>query len=208
MKGLLTRVFFYKNRHYPVFPSKAPEPTPIPCGKCNLFTHTTDTCTTPTKCNKCGGTHSTLRCTSTLPAKCAACGSTDHEAWSRKCPNHPKVPVAGLPITRLKPINTKTENLPKELISSRIHAPLTIHDHIVNCYNDKLNNSKISNRDELLAKLNKRFINNFSIATTVVFSGSFFYVLMFDMHAPNSQSPTKPTHGMTQAILDNNHGRT
>lgn len=60
---LLGEGIYYRCRHYAVEPSRAPAPTPTPCAKCSLYTHTTAQCTTPTKCLKCGDAHATPLCT-------------------------------------------------------------------------------------------------------------------------------------------------
>lgn len=58
-----------------------------------------------------------------------------------------------------------------------------------------MNKPKNTNRDELLKKLKKRFIQLYNIDTTVAFSGNRIYILMFDLDQPNSDSPTEPIQG-------------
>ena len=74
---------------------------------------------------------------------------------------------------------------------SRIHAPITIHDTVINTYINELNDPKNINREELLVKLRKKFINNYSIDTTAVFSGNRVYILMFELDSQDI-SPTEP----------------
>lgn len=62
---------------------------------------------------------------------------------------------------------------------------------IINTYIRKLNKPKNINREELLYKLKKRFITEYKIGTTAVFSGNRLYILMFDMEDPNKPSPTE-----------------
>ena len=79
----------------------------------------------------------------------------------------------------VKNINKKTreiEDLTKKM--TRIHTHITIHDDIVNTYCRKLNKPKNTNRNELLHKIKKRFISQYNVDTTVVFTGNRFYVLM------------------------------
>lgn len=120
---LLNEGLFFKNRHYPVYPSKAPEPSPIPCAKCALYTHTTDKCPSPITCRKCLGKHHTDACTSPLNPKCAACNSEEHQAWSSKCPKNQKgllkeYPTQGSSLSTKKPMNL-TQKSP--LIIEYIH---------------------------------------------------------------------------------------
>lgn len=193
---LLNEGLFFKNRHYPIYPSKAPEPSPIPCAKCSLYTHSTDKCPSPITCRKCQGKHHTDACTSPLPPKCAACNSDEHQAWSSKCPKKPKGPIEGIPNARIKSINKKTHELdPKITSNNRIHTSMTYHDHIVETYNTKINKDN-TDRHELLLKLKKRFLYLYNIDTTVVFSGNRMYILMFDLNeSQNKESPTEPTEG-------------
>lgn len=205
-ESLLNNGLFYLNRHYLVYPSHPPEPTPIPCGKCFQFNHTTDNCTETPKCSKCQGSHRMTNCKSNNKPKCLACGAEDHLAWSTKCPKHPKKPIEGIPNTNIKPLNKKTreiEELSKK--TNRIHAPISVHDDIINTYCRKLNNPKNKDRNELIAKLKRRFINQYNIDTTIVFSGNRFYILMFDMDDPEEPSPTEPVNnnGSRQIQIDN-----
>lgn len=193
---LLKEGFYYKCRHYPVFSSLPPQPVPIPCGKCSLFTHTTENCNTPLQCDKCKGNHKTNKCTSPLPSTCKACGSTEHEAWSMKCPKRPIKPIAGIPNVRIKSNNKRSPEVNKRIRNkSRIHNAYTTHDFIVDTYINKLNNPKNTNRQELLNKLKKRFIESHNIDTTTVFSGNKIYILMFDLDKENSNTATEPKEG-------------
>lgn len=201
---VLSDGIFFKYRHYRAFPSKSPPPISIPCAKCGLFVHTTDKCQAAVKCNKCDGNHSTSKCTSPLPIKCAACGANDHSAWSTKCPKHPKEPVPGLPLSKIRPVNKKSFEMPSNVTSqSRIHAPITTHDLIVNTYIKELNNPIHFNRDEILSKLKRRFIESFKIDTTAVFSGNYVYIFMFDLLDPSAISPTEPNNVGSQVIIRN-----
>lgn len=197
---LLNDGMFFKNRRYLVYASHPPNPTPIPCSKCYQFDHITEKCNQQIKCNKCQGTHKTANCKTNLPPKCSACGSEEHLAWSAKCPKHPKKPIEGIPNVTIKPLNKKTRDI-EEICkkNNRIHAPLTVHDDIINTYIRKLNKPKHTNRDELLSKLKKRFLSQYKIDTTAVFSGNRVYILMFDVEDPNEPSPTEP--------IDNNTNR-
>ena len=200
---VLNEGIFYMCRHYPAYPSKPPPPLPVPCAKCNLFTHITANCDTPVKCDKCNGSHSTSKCSSTLPIKCSSCNSSDHPPWSTKCPNHPKVAVSGLPTTKIKNINKRSSELPANLTTSRIHTPITVHDHIIDTYTTEINDNKLTNRDELIRKLQQRFLDLYKIETTAVFSGSRLYVLMFDILENKPSSPTQPNSQATQIIVQN-----
>lgn len=190
---LLNNGLFYLNRHYLVYPSHPPDPTPIPCGKCLQFDHTTDNCKSSPKCSKCQGSHKMSQCRTNSAPKCLACGAEDHLAWSLKCPKHPKKPIEGIPNTSIKLLNRKTrdiEELSKK--TKRIHAPISMHDDIINTYLRKINKPKNVNRNELLLKLKKRFINQYNVDTTAVFSGNRVYILMFDMDDLDEPSPTEP----------------
>lgn len=202
---LLNEGMFFKNRHYLVFPSHPPDPTPMPCSKCHQFDHTSENCTQQLKCSKCQGTHKTANCKTNLPPKCTACGAEDHLAWSTKCPRHPKKPIEGIPNVTIKPLNRKSREIEEiHKKSSRIHAPITTHDDIINTYIRKLNKPKNINREELLYKLKKRFMSQYKIDTTAVFSGNRVYILMFDMDEPNEPSPTEPvdTNNIRQVQLE------
>jgi predicted molibdopterin-dependent oxidoreductase YjgC len=75
---------------------------------------------------------------------------------------------------------------------------------IIDTYIDKINNPKHTNREELIQKLRKKFIKQYNIDTSAVFSGNRLYSLMFDIISPQSISPTDPTHGTgTQIHVDN-----
>lgn len=189
-----------------VFPSHAPEPTPVPCSKCWMFDHTTENCKSLPKCSKCQGSHKMSQCKSTNTPKCTSCYAEDHLAWSIKCPNHPRKPIEGIPNVNVKNINKKTreiENLTKKM--TRIHSHITIHDDIVNTYCRKLNKPKNTNRNELLHKIKKRFISQYNVDTTVVFTGNRFYVLLFDLEDPEEPSPTEPINSKnnSQIHVDN-----
>jgi len=88
---------------------------------------------------------------------------------------------------------------PEKTTNSKIHAPVTVHDLIINTYINKLNKPKNINREELLNKLKARFINEYNIYTTAVISGHRLYVLMFDLDQPDSQSLTEPTQGVNNS---------
>ncbi|XP_044758598.1 uncharacterized protein LOC123316536 [Coccinella septempunctata] len=108
---LLNNGLFYLNRHYLVYPSHPPEPTPIPCGKCFQFDHITENCKSSPKCSKCQGSHKMSQCRTNNTPKCLACGAEDHLAWSLKCPKHPKKPIEGIPNTNIKLLNRKTRDI-------------------------------------------------------------------------------------------------
>lgn len=190
---LLSNGLFFKNRHYAVYPSNPPDPTPIPCNICLRFDHTTNQCNNTPKCTKCQGIHKTTTCKSKEPPKCLACGDDSHQAWSLKCPRHPKKPIDGIPNAIIKPLNRKSRNIedPKKKLT-RIHSSITIHDVIINTYIRKINKPKNIDREELIQKLKKRFMNEYNIDTTAIFSGNRIYILMFDMEDPEGDSPTEP----------------
>lgn len=192
---LLNNGLFYKNRHYPVYPSNPPEPTPIPCNICLKFDHTTEKCSNTPLCTKCQGPHKTSMCKSKEPPKCSSCGDENHQAWSLKCPRHPKKPIEGIPNVNIKPLNKKSKDIEESSKKQkRIHSSVTIHDIIINTYIRKLNKPKNINREELLQKLKRRFINEYNVDTTAVFSGNRIYILMFDIEDPEADSPTEPVH--------------
>lgn len=194
---LLHEGIFYKNQHYPAYPSNPPSPIPVPCSKCSSFTHTTEQCTTNVKCLKCQGSHPTIKCTSPLPVTCAACGSHEHVPWSIQCPKRPKKPIEGIPNTKIKCINKKTDELDNKITrNSRIHTPITPHDYIINKYLSKINKPKYTDRQELIKTLRNRFIEQFNIETSVHFTGNRIYILMFDLTDRDSESPTQPTEGV------------
>lgn len=187
---LLSHGFYFKYRHYPVYPSKPPAPLPQPCKKCLSFDHASENCISPRKCTKCFGTHADNKCTSTLPPKCTGCGSLEHQAWSLQCPKRPTQPLEGIPNIPIKSINKKSNELPKDIQKSRIHSPITLHDLIINSYTNELNEDKTSNREDLILKLRKRFVANYNVDTVAVFSGSRVYILMFDL-ITGENSPTE-----------------
>lgn len=193
---LINNGLFYKNRHYPVYPSIPPKPVPIPCNKCSQFDHITEKCTNPITCEKCKENHHTNKCTTNFSPKCLACGAEDHKAWSFKCPKRPTQPIEGIPNTTIRSLNKKSSEIALEKkADTKIHSPVTIHDLIINTYVTKINKPKHVNREELLQKLRKKFVQLYNIDTTVVFSGNRMYVLMFDLDKPLSISPTEPLHG-------------
>lgn len=203
-ENLLNNGLFYLNRHYLVYPSHPPDPTPIPCGKCLQFDHTTENCKSPPKCSKCQGPHKMSQCRTNNTPKCLACGAEDHLAWSLKCPKHPKKPIEGIPNTIIKIMNRKTrdiEDLSKK--TKRIHAPISMHDDIINTYLRKINKPKNINRNELLLKLKKRFINQYNVDTTAVFWGNKVYVLMFDLDDPEEPSPTESMYNNLNIHVEN-----
>ena len=202
---LLTEGLFFNYRHYPVYPSKPPPPTPQPCSKCLAFDHTTEACSTPIKCSKCLGTHSSNKCSSTLPPKCTSCGSEEHQAWSFKCPNRPKAPIDGIPNVQIKSLNKKSHEVSEKNKNHRIHSPVTIHDTIINTYINEINDPINKSREELLIKLRKRFINNFNVDTTAVFSGNRVYILIFEMDTQDPYSPTEPTNSPTNQSTNVQH---
>lgn len=198
-EALLNHGMFYKNRHYAVYTATPPPPLPLPCAKCQQYTHQTMDCKTPTKCSKCGGNHQDNKCTSHLPPKCLACQSESHSAWSTKCPKRPTKPIEGIPNVPIRSVNKKSLDIDtKTTKNNKIHTPITIHDHIINTYMDKLNSPKHPNRNELLLKLKKKFIRDYNIDTVPVFSYNRVYIVMFDLNEPGSISPTEPTTGSTQ----------
>lgn len=202
---LLAAGLFYKCRHYPVFPSTPPEPIPVPCARCNEFTHTTINCKSVTICNKCKGNHHTNSCTSPLPISCTACGEKDHVAWSIKCPKRPTKPIDGIPNVKIKSINKKSHQIkPSITKNNRVHTPITIHDNIIDTYIQKLNNPKNTDRQQLINKLKMRFIEAHNIDTTAVFSGNRLYILMFDLNEENSVVATEPIEG-TQILATNDN---
>lgn len=190
---LINEGIFYKSRHYAIYPSRPPPPAPLPCNKCLEFTHKTENCEYSVKCHKCQGKHATSKCLSSLPPKCVSCGSEQHQAWSFQCPKRPTKAIEGIPNLPTKTINKKSRQISDATKQkSRIHTPITIHDMIVNTYVEKLNKPKNTNREELIAKLKKKFIQEYNVETTVSFVGNnWIYILMFDLENENSQSPTE-----------------
>lgn len=63
---------------------------------------------------------------------------------------------------------------------------------MINTYLRKLNKPKNTNREELLIKLRRRFINQYNIDTITVFSGNRVYIMMFDIEDPEEPTPTEP----------------
>lgn len=78
---------------------------------------------------------------------------------------------------------------------------MTIHDLIIDTYIYKLNKINNNNRDELIAKLRKRFIAQYSIDTVAHFSGNRLYLLMFDLESPSTPSATQPIQGSNNAQI-------
>lgn len=151
----------------------------------------------PQKCLKCGENHATTKCTTSLLPKCKSCGSEDHQAWSFKCPNRPTAPIQGLPNIPIRTLNKKSheiDNVNKK--TSRIHSSITVHDIIINKYINKLNKPHNTNRQEVIEKLRKRFIDEYNVETSVTFvGGNKIYILMFDMDNKDFNSLTEPTTG-------------
>ena len=205
-KLLSAGYLFLKNRAYSVIPSNPPKPIPQACGKCASFEHTTVNCSEPRKCSKCLGPHDTSLCSSLLPTRCIACNSDDHSSWSLKCPRRPTTPIPGIPNVPIVNINKKSNELEKKTTESRIHAPLTMHDFVLHTITLEINHPAVTNREELLKRLRKRFIQDFQIDTQVVFSGNRMYVLMFDLLAPNTDSPTETNDNTKQFIATNEDG--
>lgn len=200
------RAVHFLGRVFRIIESKPPAPVPAPCSRCNLFDHRTEECKKPVKCNKCQGPHPTTACKSPLPVKCAACNSEEHAAWSMRCPRRPTAPIEGIPNVKVKCLNKRTaEVTPTVAAESRIHNPITTHDHIINKYKHQLNKTTNINREELLKKLRKRFLDEFDIDTSVVFFGNHMYILMFDMLLPNRNSPTEPQDQLKQTVTNVEH---
>lgn len=196
---LLAEGLFFKYKHYMVIPSNPPPPVPKPCAKCSSFDHITEKCKNPTKCSKCNGPHTDTKCTSPLLPKCRSCGSEEHQAWSYKCPNRPRAPIQGVPNVPIKAINKKSSEVSMTNKGSRIHQPLTLHDTIITTYLNEINNPTNINRQELLIRLRKRFVDNHNVDTVAVFSGNKIYILMFDLeHSDPHHSPTEPTDSSIQ----------
>lgn len=199
---LLNNGLFYKNRHYAIHTAAPPQPVPLPCNRCQQYNHKTEDCTSPVKCTKCGGNHPDNKCPTQLPPKCVSCQSEEHAAWSSKCPKRPSQPIVGIPNIPIKSINKKSNEMDqKSTRNNRIHSPITVHDFIINTYIDKINKPQNTNREELLVKLKRKFIRNYNIDTTPVFSYNRLYILMFDLNNPESDSPTEPTPGNIQVQI-------
>lgn len=199
---LINEGLFFKNRHYPIYESSPPKPAPLPCKRCLQFTHRTEECTAPVKCDKCGESHNTNKCTKEMPARCRSCNATDHQAWAFKCPKRPTGPIEGIPNIPISTLNKKSHEIDQDLKKDRkIHSPITIHDHIINTYVRKLNKPKHINREELIQKLKKRFIWEYNIDTSLVFpGGSKVYIFMFDLDSPDQNSPTEPIQGKISSV--------
>ncbi|XP_066153270.1 uncharacterized protein [Euwallacea fornicatus] len=194
----------FLGRVFRIVESKPPAPIPAPCGRCSQFDHRTEDCRTPTKCSKCQGPHSTASCESTLPVRCTSCHAEDHAAWSMKCPNRPTAPINGIPNVKIKCLNRRTAEVSKAITeNSRIHMPITTHDHIINKYKHQINKTSNTNREELLKKLRKQFIDDFGIDTSVVFFGNHTYILMIDLLLPSRSSHTEPYHDQLRQTITN-----
>lgn len=154
---LLNEGIYFKHRHYPVYTSPPPAPIPVPCAKCMEYTQTTANCTNPIKCTKCFGTHHTNSFNSPLPPKCRACQSEDYHVWSMKCPKRPTASIEGIPNAKIRSLNKPSAKIdPKLVKQSRIHKPITIHDHIVTTYLNKLNKRQNTNRPKLTEEGRKK----------------------------------------------------
>lgn len=200
------RTVHFLGRVFRIVDSKPPDPVPAPCSKCNLFDHRTEDCKKPPKCNRCQGPHSTTSCKSPLPIKCTACNSEDHAAWSMKCPRRPTAPIEGIPNVRVKCLNKRTSDIAATVtVQSRIHTPITTHDYIINKYKHQLNKTTNTNREELLKKMRKQFMDDFDVDTSVVFFGNHMYILMFDMLIPTRNSPTEPHDQLKQTVTNIEH---
>lgn len=205
-KLMSDRAVHFLGRMYRIIESKPPEPIPAPCSRCSSFEHRTEDCKKPAKCSKCQGNHQTSTCTSPLPVKCTACNAEDHAAWSLKCPRRPTAPIEGIPNVKVKCHNKKTAEVSEALTKdSRVHSPITTHDFIINKYKHQINKTNNNNREELLKKIKKQFIEDFNIDTTAVFFGNHMYILMFDLLLPNRISPTEPFEQLRQTITNAEH---
>lgn len=194
---LIKEGIFFKCRHYTAKPSYPPDPIPIPCAKCSQFTHTTIKCNSPIICSKCGQEHKESDCTTSLPPRCSACQSTEHVAWSLKCPKRPVKPIEGIPNIKIRSINKKTADMDIEKVGkSRIHRAITIHDHIIETYINKINKPKNTERQQLIQKLQRRFIDNYNISTVPTFVGNRLYILMIDLENENKTVDTEPAEGV------------
>lgn len=190
-------------RIYRVTESKPPKPIPVPCGRCCSFQHTTEKCNTPPKCTKCLGPHNSNNCKSPLPIKCLACNEEGHAAWSIKCPKRPTEPINGLPNVKIRCTNKTSKELPPETTrNNRIHEPITTHDYIINKYKLNLNKTENIDREAIIKKLRRRFVEDFNIDTSVVFFGNSMYILMFDLLHTERNSPTEPKDPLTQTITN------
>lgn len=59
-------------------------PRPLQCKNCFKLGHVAGTCTSQTKCSRCGADHTNEQCTGS-PVQCANCSGA-HEATSKECP--------------------------------------------------------------------------------------------------------------------------
>lgn len=203
---MANRFVHFLGRIFRIIESKPPPPIPAPCSKCNAYDHRSEDCRKPLKCNRCQGTHPTSACTSPLPVRCATCNSDDHAAWSMKCPKRPTAPIEGIPNVKVKCLNKRTAEVSNSVTAhSRVHTPITTHDHIINKYKHQLNKTENNNREELIKKLRKRFIEDFNVDTSVVFFGNHMYILMIDMLSPDRTSPTEPLDQLRQTITNIEH---
>lgn len=113
-----------------------------------------------------------------------------------KCPKRPTGPIEGIPNAKIKSLNKLLVDIDTNITkSSRIHKALPIH-HIVTTYVNKLNKNENKDRQLLIDKLKKRFVDNFRINTAVVFSGNRVYILMFDLDNPEFTTATQPFDGI------------
>lgn len=88
---------------------------------------------------------------------------------------------------------------------SRLHKPITTHEFIINTYKHEINKRNNINREELLKKLRKQFVEDYNIDTLVVFFGSNMYILMFDLLLPNRKTATEPHDQLKQTITNIEH---
>lgn len=128
------------------------------------------------------------------------CGSEEHGAWSFKCPKRPTKPLEGIPNIQVKPLNKKSKDIDQTTTKkSRIHSNITIHDLIIDTYIRKLNKDAAVSRETIISKLRSRFITEYQVDTTAVWSGNRIYILMFDLENPLKESPTNPIEGINNA---------
>lgn len=202
---LIKNGVFYKNRRYKAIPSRPPPPLPIPCSKCSSFSHTTENCNEELKCEKCHQPHHTSRCTSEPSPMCFACGANDHTVWSIKCNKRPTQPIQGIPNIKILCTNKKTHEIDTNITNnSRIHKPISIHDHIINTISTKINKPKNSDREALLKKLRSQFIIQYEIDVQAVFFGNKMYIIMEDTLNPNQPPPTQPKDNNITSVQINN----
>ena len=202
-KLISARGIYFLGRIYRITESRPPPPIPAPCGRCNQYDHTTENCPNNIKCSKCLGPHHTNACKTTLPVQCTACNSDSHVAWSVKCPKRPTAPIEGIPNVKVKCTNkTSIELDTKTTSNSRIHTAITIHDFILNKIKNELNKANRNNREALLKKLRRRFVDDFQVDINVVFFANHIYILMFDMLRLDRISPTEPKERLRQTITN------